>query len=214
MQPHIWWCPVGTHQPVCLQSPALLLARPVWADAAPCPQECSAAARTKLPDNLAAALRAISRSLQGPTDGLPQSVPGDQQLTPDQVKKLWLPLLRLRQACCHPQVRLLPLAGPAGGKQSCCAWYLLPCQAPHYAPAQLGAIAGFCGLSVDRLSLDGAHCLSPACAAQVGAGGLKTLQASKAPMSMDEILQACHRAPCTAGCSCACASSLVNAAQS
>ena len=32
----------------------------------------------------------------------------DRQLSSDEVKKVWLPLLRLRQACCHPQVTLSP----------------------------------------------------------------------------------------------------------
>lgn len=35
----------------------------------------------------------------------------DRQLTSDEVKRVWLPLLRLRQACCHPQVQAEQLQG-------------------------------------------------------------------------------------------------------
>lgn len=38
----------------------------------------------------------------------------ERQLTGDEVKKVWLPLLRLRQACCHPQVRI----GSAGSRSN------------------------------------------------------------------------------------------------
>ena len=60
-------------------------------------------ARTRLPPDVAAALRTISTQLQGPAGELPQDLEGDRQLSQEETKKLWLPLLRLRQACCHPQ---------------------------------------------------------------------------------------------------------------
>lgn len=63
-------------------------------------------ARTRLPKDVAAALRTISTHMQGAAaEELPQDLPGDRQLSQDETKKLWPSLLRLRQACCHPQVR-------------------------------------------------------------------------------------------------------------
>ena len=79
-------------------------------------QECSNTARMRLPQDVLTALRATSHQLQGSASQLAQSVPGDRPLTQDEVKKLWVPLLRLRQACCHPQVSSASCMQPA----DCC----------------------------------------------------------------------------------------------
>ena len=49
---------------------------------------------------MAAAMRTLQPLLQGAD--MPHSA--NRTLTADECKKLWVPLLRLRQACCHPQV--------------------------------------------------------------------------------------------------------------
>ena len=60
-----------------------------------CFQECLADARKALP------ARALAMTAAGRAAGRGD---GDRQLTVREEKKLLAPLLRLRQACCHPQV--------------------------------------------------------------------------------------------------------------
>lgn len=60
-------------------------------------QECLADARKALP------ARALAATAAGRAAGRGE---GDRPLTVREQKQLLAPLLRLRQACCHPQVRL------------------------------------------------------------------------------------------------------------
>ncbi|KAK9844148.1 hypothetical protein WJX81_006007 [Elliptochloris bilobata] len=62
-------------------------------------QACAASARAMLPARLLAAAAA-----GGPTGAPPAPESAQRRLTPREEKQLLLPLLRLRQACCHPQV--------------------------------------------------------------------------------------------------------------
>ncbi|KAK9793457.1 hypothetical protein WJX73_010752 [Symbiochloris irregularis] len=75
-------------------------------------QECVAAAQKTLPTALlsAAAQSAAQATLRQSEEQEMVVLEGargaelDRQLKSDEAKRVWLPLLRLRQACCHPQI--------------------------------------------------------------------------------------------------------------
>jgi len=77
--------------------------------------DCAANARRALPDRaLALASAESGRAGSGASGGADDPVL-DRLLTHSEQKKLLLPLLRLRQACCHPQVGAGGLRGGGGG---------------------------------------------------------------------------------------------------
>lgn len=68
-------------------------------------QSCAAEARDVLSADLRAAIDAEQR-------GAPGGGAAQRRLTRDEERQLLPRLLRLRQACCHPQVRGRSTAGP------------------------------------------------------------------------------------------------------
>jgi hypothetical protein len=78
--------------------------------------ECAANARRALPERALALATAEAASRRASGAGLAPPDPLlDRVLTHAEQKKLLLPLLRLRQACCHPQVGASGLRGGGGG---------------------------------------------------------------------------------------------------
>ena len=92
--------------------------------------ECAANARRALPERALALAAAEGASRRASGAGLPLADPLlDRVLTHSEQKKLLLPLLRLRQACCHPQVGgwVSKACGRTCGKRlanQICNWHL------------------------------------------------------------------------------------------
>lgn len=99
----------------------------------------------------------------------------DRRLTPREEAKLLAPLLRLRQACCHPQVPHAPQTGsftslsrePQGPDR---------CQQTHVQDATCVATGAYSSCNLQTWY------------PQVGGGGIRALASSRTPLSMDEIL--------------------------
>ena len=119
----------------------------------------------------------------------------DRPLTLRETKQLMVPLIRLRQACCHPQASALSRKSAA-----CCLLVVLTrspltwrFQWPVWRPPMSGLCCTDCRsavLAACRRHHAALHHRPVTChCVQVGAGGIKTLGGGRTVLSMEEILE-------------------------